>query len=402
MGRAPQPVLKKGNKKEDTGPPTLNEHVQKFPVGASNFKGLVLNKAHLTAEVLEAYQNEDLEKELEGVTSDDLMTMHGKLEWTDDLLGRYFGWGESQAFKTGEAIVPKLKTVVEYAERDESAPADIKPKLRFVTKCLHEASAELDARELIIMLACHGGLCHVQKQIGIRMGYNALSGNLKSEMDASNIHNQILRLLVDTRETSVEQLYRAQHLNGAKSLNSHGLVGYRNELSSFIGLPMIPDQHAGKFPAALRYKEVFFERFYTVDVVLDATLKALKDHSLNYNATVAFLQYNRPSLKRLDDPEEFLYHCFDFETGAFLRETAAYILWKANVLEAGVAVIESHIEDMLFPEMPPEEMDEIRSSKDKLLSGEGWDNSPLPPKDKDEIGDEIRSSIENAQNHECD
>ena len=131
-------------------------------------------------------------------------------------------------------MVPPLKTVVDYAERDATASKDIKPKLRYVTKVLRDPL--IDPRDVIVMMACHGGLCHVQKEIGVRMAYASLSGTLKSDMDTQNPRNAVLRLLLEVREACIENLYRAQYLDGAKSLNSHGLIGYRNMIAEQIGL----------------------------------------------------------------------------------------------------------------------------------------------------------------------
>jgi hypothetical protein len=60
-------------------------------------------------------------------------------------------------------MVAPLKTVVDYAERDATASRDIKPKLRYVTKALRGGA--VDPRDVIVMMACHGGLCHVQKEV---------------------------------------------------------------------------------------------------------------------------------------------------------------------------------------------------------------------------------------------
>ena len=218
----------------------------------------------------------------------------------------------------------------------------------------------------------------------------------------------MLRLLIEQREASVEALYRSQALNGAKKLNSHGLMGYRNEICNQIGLEFIPDQHAGKQPNAPQFVQCFFERFYTIETCISVLLGALNQtpRKIDYSSIVSFLSYNRPSLPRLAaDAEEFLFHCFDLESGEFTRDAAAYLLWKFGVLKPREGIIVSYLEDSLFPALEPEELDEIRKSKDSLLSGEGFDNSPLAPASGDEFGydmDEIRGSIENAANHQCD
>ena len=215
-----------------------------------------------------AYENPDLLKELEDVSANELLEMQKKATWDDSVLCKWMGWGDSQAFKTGDAMVSPLKTVVEYSENDKTASKDIKPKLRYVTKALRDP--ELDGRDVLCMLACHGGLCHVQKEIGVRMAYASLNNTLKSEMDVQNPRNGVLRLLTDAREACIENLYRSQYLNGSKSLNSHGLIGYRNMICEQIGLVKIPDQHAGQYPVATvraREGKLFFFFFLFIKLV---------------------------------------------------------------------------------------------------------------------------------------
>ena len=387
--------------------PKLNEALEKFPVTKGSFCGLLMNFDHLKMEVLEAYENPDLIKDLDDVHAKELLEMQSKAVWDEDVLGRYFGWCDSRAFATGAAMVSPLTTVVEYAENDATASKDIKPKLRYVTKALRTLP---DPRDVIIMMACHGGLCHVQKEIGVRCAYAALSGTLKSDMDTQNPKNAVLRLLIETREACIEDLYRAQYLNGAKSLNSHGLVGYRNEICDQIGLVKIPDLHASTYPVAHSYVNMYYQRFYTVETLVERVWRALNERKIHYASVVAFLQYNRP-IKFVDDAEEFLFHCFN-SAGLFTRQTAAYLLWKYDVFKPAEGVSGLKIEADLFPPIDEAELDEIRKSKDLIMSGARLDNTPLAlSKGKGELsesaesvnlgelfGDEIRSSVD----HRCE
>jgi hypothetical protein len=51
-------------------------------------------------------------------------------------------------------------------------------------------------------------------------------------------------------------------------------------------------------------------------------------------------QYNRPE-KFKDDPEEFLYYCFDETTGKFTKGCVAWLLYKVGVLTPKYTVTES-------------------------------------------------------------
>ncbi len=92
----------------------------------------------------------------------------------------------------------------------------MKPKLRFVIKALRNNP---DARGVVVMLASHAGVCNVQKEIGVRLAYSTLAETVKSDCDASDVRNGVLRVLYALREMCIESLYCAQELRGVKSLN---------------------------------------------------------------------------------------------------------------------------------------------------------------------------------------
>lgn len=73
------------------------------------------------------------------------------------------------------------------------------------------------------------------KETGIRAAYAALAGTIKSEFDAADPKNAVLRELYTLRELCVESLYIVEQLKGARSgggggtptVNTHNVVGYR-------------------------------------------------------------------------------------------------------------------------------------------------------------------------------
>ncbi len=130
-------------------------------------------------------------------------------------------------------------------KKRKKASADIRAKLRFVTKEIRENP---DALGVVVMLANHGGVCHVMsmmskfvvqvfffyailEEVGIRAAYAALAS---TKMESLDIDNTILELLHGFRELLVEKLYIAQELNGAKQqsgaplVNTHNVITYRN------------------------------------------------------------------------------------------------------------------------------------------------------------------------------
>ena len=198
--------------------------IETVPDGPTNFLGLIVNQKHMHFEVKEIYEMPDVVSELEGVNAMELLDLQKEAKWDDGVLEKWHGWSGGQAFKQGSAMVAPLTSVLEYAETNETAAKDIKPKLRYVTKCLKNMPLE-DAREVLCLLATHGGVCHVQKEIAVRSAFSACFGTISSDCDQNDPKNTTLRLLYELRESCIEDLYKAQYLNGAKTLNSHGLVG---------------------------------------------------------------------------------------------------------------------------------------------------------------------------------
>jgi hypothetical protein len=150
--------------------------------------------------------------------------------------------------------------------------------------------------------------------------------------------------------------------------------------------------------SAIQMVPVFFARFYHVSTVLDVVLAALNDppRRLNYEATVSFLQYNRPP--SFADAEDFLYHCFD-DNGKFTRGAAAWLLHKSGVLRVADGVAAADITD-LFP--PLSELSLSRSRDAVMMrSGELAAAEQLTVSVKDELED-LMASSDYAVQHVCD
>ncbi len=148
----------------------------------------------------------------------------------------------------------------------------------------------------------------------------------------------------------------------------------------------------------LAYVEVYFERFYHIQTILDAILRALNDvpRRLVYASAIAFLQYNRPE-RFGTDAEEFLFHCFD-TNGKFTVGCAAWLLLRMGVLCVPAGGVLD--EDAMFPALDESLKDSIRASRERILheSGDGVAND----NNAAVLLDEIRHSTEAALAHSCD
>jgi hypothetical protein len=215
--------------------PTITPSIEAFPVGAPDVLGFVMDREHLSQRVVELYEQPDAS--LEGVDCNELITMLSQGDWTTALWAGVDYYGNVQ-YKDAKAMEPNLKALISYVETNPKAAPDMKPKLRFVVKELRNNEG---ARGVVVMLASHAGVCNVQKEIGVRLAYSTMAETVKSDCDANDIRNSVLRVLYALREMCVEGLYCAQELRGNKSLNSHPLMGYRNPIAKQIGLDVVPD-----------------------------------------------------------------------------------------------------------------------------------------------------------------
>jgi hypothetical protein len=97
-----------------------------------------------------------------------------------------------------------------FKKKNMKASPDIRAKLRFVTKAIRSSPAALG---VVVMLATHGGVCHVMKEVGIRAAYEALA-SIRTDSETNDVANVILQILHNWREVLVEKLYVAQGRKG--------------------------------------------------------------------------------------------------------------------------------------------------------------------------------------------
>ncbi len=379
----------------------LTQHVRDYPVGPTVFAGLAMDMTHLGQGIVQAYNQPDLAEELANVDSNELLKYLGEKDhdW-EQHLQHGVSYSGHQQYHSVDMLTPPLMALIQYAETNPLAAPDIKPKLRFITKSLRGDANGFQEERLGVLplLATHGSVCNVMKETGIRATYAALADCVKSENDVADVRNKVLQLLYDYRELRIEHLYVAHAQNGNTDVNTHNVVGYRNAIGPFVGLSRIPDPDMGDNASAVQMVPAFFARFYHVGTVLNVVLAALNDppRRLNYEATVSFLQYNRPS--SFSDAEDFLYHCFD-DDGKFTRGAAAWLLHKSGVLRVADGVSSADMKE-LFP--PLSELSLSRSRDAVMLrSGDHEATEQLTVSMKEELDDLITSS-EYAVQHVCD
>jgi len=216
-----------------------------------------------------------------------------------------------------------LQLVVNYCETDPKAGKGIKEKMRAITKILQ---GNPEGRPGVLMLlAQHGGVCNVMKEVAVNLAYSSLTTNLKEFIEKQSLPSLTLRHLQTLRELIVEEVFIA---SGNFMVNTHNLVSFRNGISGHVGLPEIVDVNAF-VKAPEEAKVVHFYEKYTPERIADTFCKAVndKDRKIPYNTLIDWLQQNSPK----EDAYEFLGECFD-ENGHLTLSAALYSLYRMNVL----------------------------------------------------------------------
>jgi len=218
-------------------------------------------------------------------------------------------------------MVGGLNGVIDYCEESPKTSFGLKNKLRLVTKILRDNK---DSRIGIFpLLAQHGNVCNVMKEVGVSMAYSLITNQVKEYQQRETIRGKIMRELETLKELVLEKMYRKTTLG----VNTHPLVGFRNIYANSVGLVLIPDPDHSRSNTKVQMLE-FFE-IYSPQLVLQTIKNAIyqQPKKISPDELVDWLKLNSP----LEDSYEFLTECFD-ETGKFTDAALLYFLYILKVL----------------------------------------------------------------------
>merc|ERR1711977_34201 len=169
-------------------------------------------------------------------------------------------------FSSRDQVGAKLRTVVDYAE--SNASAETRDRLRCVTHMLQtQDGQDVDAASVFFALAQNGGVCHVQKEVGIRAVYADMLGMMKGDLEAQGVPALCLRLAAAEREAIASEIAE----NGVaidssvKKRNTHQVIPRRNVIAEQVGLPAMADPNAGRTPTGDEVTSMLahFHRLYS-------------------------------------------------------------------------------------------------------------------------------------------
>jgi hypothetical protein len=250
-------------------------------------------------------------------------------------------WSDIKSIDDAEA---RLTTLVDYCERGgcygvgmmTAAPECTTKKLRMVTQ-LFTGQNPIQKLSMLLLLAAHGGVCNVQKEVGIDAAYAQMTRTCSELAERSSFEAHVFRLLRQKREQVVEELSIEFCRRIRHSTNTHILVPFRNLLAHDVGIRNIPDPNAASDLFAHEDGAVAdsisrFWHLYSFDAILGEVAAALNEmpRRIPYDSLISWLKIHVPFET---DVYSFLSASFDVN-GHIRHQTIEYALCYLGILQS--------------------------------------------------------------------
>jgi len=280
---------------------------------------------HLTKEIAAPISTKKL-KRYQFKTEFDRMYKNAKLD--NDLLSIWVGYHGMQLFYNKTQVQDNLSTYPPYLE---TANEEIQNIARTIFYELKKHPDKYDLSSIVMALAQNGGVCNIQKEVGLRMVYASMTDSILQHVSSRSIETKVLILLRNLRETLTETVAKAYIMKTYSEMNTHYIIPIRNKLSPHIGLNVIPD--SSNCPAGEADYLGDFLKLYTVDEIIKCLRIALNDspRKLDYLDVLAFLEKHKPEdVDEYEFKQEFL---FDISTGYFSDAGILFMLTKMKIIQ---------------------------------------------------------------------
>eukprot|EP00484_Ammonia_sp_Unknown_P022544 CAMPEP_0197046204 /NCGR_PEP_ID=MMETSP1384-20130603/21940_1 /TAXON_ID=29189 /ORGANISM="Ammonia sp." /LENGTH=404 /DNA_ID=CAMNT_0042477949 /DNA_START=55 /DNA_END=1269 /DNA_ORIENTATION=- len=234
--------------------------------------------------------------------------------------------GSKQSAKSG------LQSVVTYTEQNAGCSPEAKTKLRVITKLIMdtESDKQSDYKHIFLLIASHGTVCNVMKEVAIAQAYGMMTNNLREYIESQSLQQQVLRVLRDYRVLLSEQLFhRFKFCN-----NTHYIAGWNNTIAAQIGVPVITDPNIC-YPSSTAYPnwktnldKMFLKTMYTTENILKHIAMQIDEKKIGYQKIVSFLEQHCP---KHVEKSRFLHAVIDIDTGAVSEEYMFWLLHKLDI-----------------------------------------------------------------------
>jgi len=291
--------------------------------------GFSLNLEHLKHEVSEPFQTaEGIEK----FDSGELMALFDKIDITDADLGMWLQYNDAgRLFRNKSTARLRLNTVVTYCNGSKCTKTAAL-KLKFIALELVTKPDEYDPKGILLLLASHGNVCNVMKEVGIDMAYSSITSQNSELFKSQTLEERIYKLLYEFRIMLVEELYAT--FPGAVN-NTHSIGMMRNFLAKDIGVLSVLDEHAGAWGLPNNWQtglaEKYFKNHYNVEKITRWVFLAVNEEprKIPYDLLMQWLEKNCP----IEETYLFYSDTFNVDIGIFKTRYICWLLMALGVFD---------------------------------------------------------------------
>jgi hypothetical protein len=268
----------------------------------------------ISAQVLGGYKIEEFE------------TLNQGLLFSEDLLALWVDYSGNRLFRTEDDVKYRFSTYLPYIK---TAAEDVQNITKSIIHEIKTYTDKYDVPSIILALAQNGGVCNVQKEVGLRMVYASMTDSILQHINSESIETKILIILRNLRETLSEKTAEKIIRQKGYEMNTHSIITVRNKLATSLGLPPIPDPNAYSVPEHNFMEE--FMKLYTVDEIMNCIRRALNDspRKMDYLLVLEFLEKQKPQdIEGYAFKQEFI---FD-DLGHFTDPAIRFMLQKMEII----------------------------------------------------------------------
>eukprot|EP00475_Leptophrys_vorax_P030379 TRINITY_DN4545_c0_g1_i6.p1 TRINITY_DN4545_c0_g1~~TRINITY_DN4545_c0_g1_i6.p1 ORF type:complete len:428 (-),score=98.63 TRINITY_DN4545_c0_g1_i6:168-1382(-) len=262
-------------------------------------------------------------KQVEARSFADIIRVAKKTTIPKEVADVWGGYGFSDSY---------LDCYLPYLESNQSS-LEVKNMVSCIAHELVNSQKQYDVPSILAALSAHGGVCNVQKEIGIRMVYAGMMDSMMEHMKANSLETRVLNILKRARvalseEVAIEICKSLGYFNGF--INSHYLVPLQNKMSKEIGIDFVPEPNPCSVNSSGEVEK--FKEKYTAHRVIGMILSAVNDHkTIKYQECLEYLESIRP-----EGVDAYAYlndFVFDMDTGKFTERAIKFLLWTMGVIE---------------------------------------------------------------------
>eukprot|EP00484_Ammonia_sp_Unknown_P027785 CAMPEP_0197042908 /NCGR_PEP_ID=MMETSP1384-20130603/19218_1 /TAXON_ID=29189 /ORGANISM="Ammonia sp." /LENGTH=326 /DNA_ID=CAMNT_0042474105 /DNA_START=72 /DNA_END=1052 /DNA_ORIENTATION=+ len=261
-----------------------------------------------------------------------LLEIFDKINVTDTDLSLWAGYSGGKLFSGKSDARTKMQTVIEYAEGNGSCSKPVTQKLRVITKLICEKGIEksLEYVHILLLIASHGSVCNVMKEVAIGNAYGLMTDKMDSILKQQSLEQQVAKALRDYRVLLVEKLFHSF----AMMNNTHYIAGFHNKLANSIGVEPYNDINICT-PTSSKCSnwqqnldKRYFATLYNKENIIAYITEQINEKKISYQKIVQFLQDNCP---KGVNKTEFLQLAIDIDSGKIHQQFICWMLEKLNV-----------------------------------------------------------------------